>query len=179
MLFISGGASVSLTGTTLTMFQSRNRDAFHFRRGTRSRSALRSTSFNLVIEMLFISGLHCLVVCVRRLHVFQSRNRDAFHFRSLTKTRALALIRCFNLVIEMLFISGKCFVHVRGSMHASFNLVIEMLFISGTVRLVRDGGQVMFQSRNRDAFHFRTISSMERMNCSEFQSRNRDAFHFR
>ena len=36
-----------------------------------------------------------------------------------------------------------------------------------------------FQSRNRDAFHFRSISRPRARKDSVFQSRNRDAFHFR
>ena len=38
-----------------------------------------------------------------------------------------------------------------------FNLAIEMLFISGD-GYPTDGAQaVMFQSRNREAFHFRSV----------------------
>ena len=37
----------------------------------------------------------------------------------------------------------------------------------------------MFQSRHRDACHFRQIDDSIRRNTPKFQSRNRDAFHFR
>ena len=63
----------------------------------------------------------------------------------------------FNLAIEMLFISGAIpFVLVCADA-PSFNLAIEMLFISGSGGV---GGTdvldfIKFQSRNRDAFHFR------------------------
>ena len=61
---------------------------------------------------------------------------------------------CFNLVIEMLVISGE--IQKRRRLAGlRFNLVIEMLVISGG-----DGGAGThriraFQSRNRDACHFR------------------------
>ena len=44
-------------GVTITWFQSRNRDAFHFRVVfNASCTDMMAMSFNLVIEMLFISG---------------------------------------------------------------------------------------------------------------------------
>ena len=72
-------------------------------------------------------------------------------------TRDIIQARCtrFNLAIEMLFISG--IIEFRNlKMHIfGFNLAIEMLFISGGVRMQRHCLRRRFQSRNRDAFHFR------------------------
>ena len=81
-LFISG-----LTYRRQTMrddilkFQSRNREAFHFRAAFRLdvQGWLR---FNLVIERLFISGQQIRCCCLI-LALFQSRNREAFHFRAV------------------------------------------------------------------------------------------------
>ena len=106
-LSFQGLATLAARRETLKMFQSRNRDAFHFR-------------FS-----------HMILIAIA-IHLFQSRNRDAFHFRSSAFGKMSCLLAfCFNLVIEMLFISG---VRVR----------VPVLWISGE-----------FQSRNRDAFHFR------------------------
>ena len=60
----------------------------------------------------------------------------------------------FNLAIEMLFISGACS-NRKPNSFCRFNLAIEMLFISGTVKFCPPVAEVGFQSRNRDAFHFR------------------------
>ena len=111
--------------------------------------------------------------------VFQSRNRDAFHFRTggTSDSRGCGY-DSFNLAIEMLFISGKppasarvtrnvsisqsrCFsfqgcANVHGCLlPPGFNLVIEMLFISGAAPATPGVRGAEFQSRNRDAFHFR------------------------
>ena len=62
----------------------------------------------------------------------------------------------FNLAIEMLVISGWCTELLCWTGNSSFNLAIEMLVISGlqsTAGSVR--ATVAFQSRNRDACHFR------------------------
>ena len=85
-------------------FQSRNRDAFHFKIHRGHCSNLAMHSFNLVIEMLFISSI---LKSAEEFNTasFQSRNRDAFHFKVKTKNEATLLLNGFNLVIEMLFIS--------------------------------------------------------------------------
>ena len=62
------------------MFQSRNRDAFHFRGSCGALIVNEIKSFNLAIEMLFISGW-----CLPGIPLNGKR---------------------FNLAIEMLFISG-------------------------------------------------------------------------
>ena len=66
-------------------FQSRNRDACHFRKWVIRDPVLRYHGFNLAIEMLVISGPE--------------------YRRALARDRP-----CFNLAIEMLVISGPtCF----------------------------------------------------------------------
>ena len=87
---------------------------------------------------------------------FQSRNRDACHFRSEYE-RAVATYKriCFNLAIEMLVISGTA-ANLSVLLRRCFNLAIEMLVISGgsaTETPTPEGAG--FQSRNRDACHFR------------------------
>ena len=56
MLFISGYADTGCGLETRLRFQSRNRDAFHFRVNAMLTMNISALSFNLVIEMLFISG---------------------------------------------------------------------------------------------------------------------------
>ena len=64
----------------------------------------------------------------------------------------------FNLVIERLFISGGTGDATLGNLPAArFNLVIERLFISGTSSDSPETAQQRFQSRNREAFHFRSV----------------------
>ena len=107
MLFISGPLGARAMPPCLLMpFQSRNRDAFHFR-GTLSE------------------------ICLAEITVFQSRNRDAFHFRVEVRGRGTVNVDGFNLVIEMLFISGSSCPSLLKIVVSGFNLVIEMLFISG------------------------------------------------
>ena len=111
----------------------------------------------------------------------------------------------FNLAIEMLIISGEaqisCWLR-----YMRFNLAIEMLIISGQrIAGLPPSRQFAFQSRNRDAYHFRLavqcsqpkskqVVSISQSRCLSFQvrlaaasssrhfwfqSRNRDAYHFR
>ena len=53
-----------------------------------------------------------------------------------------------------------------------------MLFISGVFRRVQRR-RFLFQSRHRDAFHFRQGIPASDTDNALFQSRHRDAFHFR
>ena len=107
MLFISGLEFLQM-GCHVGLFQSRNRDAFHFRkRRSRSRRRIKSSPvsisqsrcfsfqdgivdpsaktvhvrFNLAIEMLFMSGYKHPTPDEGCVRLFQSRNRDAFHVR--------------------------------------------------------------------------------------------------
>ena len=209
-------------------FQSRNREAFHFRRNrhvcnrhrmyvsisqsrgfsfqgirTRHSHTILRWSFNLAIERLFISGGNrtCIVLSVQRrfnlaierlfisgatapMHgvrrcrvsisqsrgfsfqdkrategifgeSFQSRNREAFHFRNPCRLLFPIPTRSFNLAIERLFISGKMGQAILKGSPVGFNLAIERLFISGRVWRYHTNRVNRFQSRNREAFHFR------------------------
>ena len=160
------------------LFQSRNRDAFHFRSGAATAAWTSPSSFNLAIEMLFISGhltayrfcsvrrvsisqSRCFSFQVTRrcwrcaLSLFQSRNRDAFHFRFGHTCIGVGVCQSFNLAIEMLFISGNS-PREMPVVSRCFNLAIEMLFISGNYcHRQSEYDDSRFQSRNRDAFHFR------------------------
>ena len=107
MLFISGGRADDVALPAFGLFQSRNRDAFHFR------------------------AVYEEDITITRWTMFQSRNRDAFHFRSdKDNLNRLFDKLCFNLAIEMLFISGGN-VTSGNVIRICFNLAIEMLFISG------------------------------------------------
>ncbi len=111
------------------VFQSRYREAFQFR------SIQKSCGYTAAVK-------------------FQSRYREAFHFRSGgTECRDGGAFR-FNLVIERLFISGSSEPGELDS-SSSFNLVIERLFISGQIRVATAFVRFTFQSRYREAFHFR------------------------
>ena len=112
-------------------------------------------SFNLAIERLFISGQAGDTHRDNQDGQFQSRNREAFHFRVAKRYPSHGESVCFNLAIERLFISGDNRVFMETRPQLCFNLAIEMLFISGS--WTKDGAPVSgaFQSRNRDAFHFR------------------------
>ena len=115
-------------------------------------------------------------------------------------------VSSFNLVIEMLFFSSYDRRGYRQISLSGFNLVIEMLFFS---RVRNELGTVKetttFQSRNRDAFLFKSVQRLRvrsvryRFNLviemlffsraticvpgtassNMFQSRNRDAFLFK
>ena len=87
MLVISGNALGIGTGGCTGLFQSRNRDACHFRLLIRRRA------------WRFIS-------------LFQSRNRDACHFRG-ERVLEVSVKPSFNLVIEMLVISGWSYSPIR------------------------------------------------------------------
>ena len=136
--------------------------------------------FNLVIEMLF----------------FSRRERVSRTWRSNSR---------FNLVIEMLFFSRGANQAFPTFRHFGFNLVIEMLFFSSLRLLaIAQLTSITFQSRNRDAFLFKSESlpavslasscfnlviemlffssfsrSVVKKQGIKFQSRNRDAFLFK
>ena len=136
-------------------------------------------SFNLAIEMLIISGRGSPLVMGLGF-LFQSRNRDAYHFRTDRVRRRGRIYHRFNLAIEMLIISGtkpkpqeraERAVSISQSRCLSFqvdrrrpnlrrlrrfNLAIEMLIISGQPPFKKASWMsTKFQSRNRDAYHFR------------------------
>ena len=193
------------TPRTTAVFQSRNRDAYHFRRtdGTqithiflkfqsRNRDAyhFRLNEILLAIQPRYVKfqsrnrdAYHFRIRIMRippPTHEFQSRNRDAYHFRTMVTIRPPTRPTRFNLAIEMLIISGgrnanRCTKQTHVSISQSrclsfqerypraradtlnrFNLAIEMLIISGNTNAVFHGTRMkQFQSRNRDAYHFR------------------------
>ena len=160
-------------------FQSRNRDACHFRLVLQPTDLRHQPQrFNLAIEMLVISGikisaLRCFVP------TFQSRNRDACHFRaqtagnlySLHQQVSISQSRCLSFQV-----SNGCYREraIQVSISQSRCLSFQVTTAAVTSLLTT------FQSRNRDACHFR--ESRAAVECGaylEFQSRNRDACHFR
>ena len=178
MLVISGGGTPVYPGIS-KLFQSRNRDACHFRLSRDKPPTGELFSFNLAIEMLVISGhprprthpaKDCFNLAIEMLVISGQARRD----------RKSSFWKCFNLAIEMLVISGQSGI-ARDLLTLGFNLAIEMLVISGRGEFRRRFGDIgQFQSRNRDACHFRRCrGNITAMSVDLFQSRNRDACHFR
>ena len=157
-LFISGPhkiAFVKLKYTKVSISQSRcfSFQGFQFQSTSRRVCGL---SFNLAIEMLFISGPRHALQRQRRTNVSISQSR-CFSFQAKRNGNCgNGAGSGFNLAIEMLFISGRRIRIPVGGRWRSFNLAIEMLFISGPLPIRRwRVAPFQFQSRNRDAFHFR------------------------
>ena len=139
--------------------------------------------FNLAIEMLVISGEYekgmkdllsvsisqsrCLSFQVSRLSLPHHPRRNV----SISQSRCLSfqvrkeepflsyLPLRFNLAIEMLVISGRRRLGRHGLPTRCFNLAIEMLVISGGMKDLLAGIIEKFQSRNRDACHFRAVTN--------------------
>ena len=131
MLFISRTADVPCSALRLRMFQSRNRDAFHFKCGAIGLDTHRWSAVS-------ISESRC------------------FSFQVCGGSGLVCDSSSFNLGIEMLFISSRTCNSYLHSPHTGFNLGIEMLFISSNERLRwRYVCSAKFQSRNRDAFRFK------------------------
>ena len=111
--------------------------------------------FNLAIERLFMSGMHASPQTARTSS-------------------------CFNLAIERLFMSGATeptpYPLIRATVSISQS---RCLSFQVTARVSRRFSRSAFQSRHRDAFHFRSAVSARLVSSSMFQSRNRDACHFR
>ena len=104
--------------------------------------------------MLVISGGQASTEVMREKK-FQSRNRDACHFRCVCQVCLRPFTFCFNLAIEMLVISGLSDVNlvappglVSISQSRCLSFQDEMHVFVGDM-----AGE--FQSRNRDACHFR------------------------
>ena len=113
------------------------------------------------------------------LGLFQSRNRDAFHFRSgaafwkdMLRIVSISQSRCFSFQVPRVRWYGRWRV-VSISQSRCFS------FQGGKDSPSTLETHSPFQSRNRDAFHFRHHSPSSPCMGNEFQSRNRDAFHFR
>ena len=163
-------------------FQSRNRDACHFRPAVdvlivriKSVSISQSRCLSFQVPDVLLRGESPALV------EFQSRNRDACHFRIDKVDHINVNICCFNLAIEMLVISGSATAFTRrdaDSMFQSRNR--DACHFRPPQNLQHPASAPSFQSRNRDACHFRRVSDHDsQMNHQLFQSRNRDACHFR
>ena len=112
---------------------------------------------------------------------FQSRNRDAFHFRLRMCTTNAVLTRVsisssrgFSFQDDRRQRRERLWSRVSISSSRGFSF-------QGRLPLSPAGGtHCPFQSRHRDAFHFRPHQIWSAGTFSVmFQSRHRDAFHFR
>ena len=173
MLVISGYAYTPVTHACTPVFQSRNRDACHFRGLSTDDNGLLFC-FNLAIEMLVISGEHIRfrpVDAAIGVSISQSR---CLSFQDGGRRTAPRLLESFNLAIEMLVISGQPSL-ARSEPPYGFNLAIEMLVISGARYPPQNAYRyLLFQSRNRDACHFRNLQpnlGVHRRQVSISQSR--------
>ena len=112
--------------------------------------------FNLVIERLVISGIRAQM-WLTRIELFQSRNRDAFHFKLQMARMQMMRICSFNLAIEMLFISS-CMEWVELSQLDIVSISQSRCFSFQVDVMTKPQTRVYkFQSRNRDAFHFKAV----------------------
>ena len=112
---------------------------------------------------------------------FQSRNRDAFHFKQPPSREAMIMqtfvsiseSRCFSFQGDGCDLLLCPFVEVSISESRCFSF-------QGSCRSTHQRITALFQSRNRDAFHFKSsVNCIPTHPQSRFQSRNRDAFHFK
>ena len=162
-------------------FQSRNREAFGFKRVRRLPSTPLWDSFNLVIKRLLVSRVQVTLnigypvsfnLVIERLLVsrnacmkllpqdlviaFQSRNREAFGFKLCQHGQVpILLFLSFNLVIERLLVSRCLRVGMGIQRLSGFNLVIERLLVSRSRLSLNNILAFSFQSRNREAFGFK------------------------
>ena len=128
-----------------------------------SRGAARGMAtlpcFNLGIEMLFVSSpILCRIGFLYNFNVSISESR-CFSFQGITRQAAanrlqvsISESRCFSFQV----------ITIDSSIRAKscFNLGIEMLFVSRVTSSGWEGGAVdMFQSRNRDAFRFKSAQT--------------------
>ena len=110
-------------------------------------------SFNLAIEMLVISGKNNLQAA--------RKQTDSF-----------------NLAIEMLVISGFEILIEEADLEC-FNLAIEMLVISGSIAAAVDDAPSVSISQSRCLSFQEQRDFASEVISALFQSRNRDACHFR
>ena len=147
------------------------------------RSCAYTPRFNLGIEMLFVSRpysraspqVHHVSISESRCFSFQvnSDNSKYSHPDSVS----------FNLGIEMLFVSSETEWerNYHTHWHASFNLGIEMLFVSSPYRRpCRPPPRIVSISESRCfSFQVRRHAPDVAATLISFQSRNRDAFRFK
>ena len=82
-LLVSSKNPHAADAVAVAMFQSRNREAFGFKKA--------------------VYALHP----VERFPRFQSRNREAFGFKVKRQSNVDVIVVCFNLVIERLLVSSR------------------------------------------------------------------------
>ena len=121
---------------------------------SRARRVCGAFRFNLAIEMLVISGLTFASKCgiIYLVSISQSR---CLSFQGTKPTTQLSLLSCFNLAIEMLVISGSR--DSPKSVYWTMVSISQSRCLSFQVkRFLREDIELeLFQSRNRDACHFR------------------------
>ena len=132
-------------------------------------SQSRCLSFQAISCSRLFHARQCVSISQSRCLSFQGKN----HYGMLN-----AIYR-FNLAIEMLIISGTTEPSVTKSKGTGFNLAIEMLIISGRNRRMSRRKSVCFNL----AIEMLIISGIQPSSSTftsfTFQSRNRDAYHFR
>ena len=139
----------------------------------------KKTGFNLAIEMLVISGPIC---AASRLYLLSFNLAiemlviSGLFRRNHTKVR----ITRFNLAIEMLVISGAGRRRWQGIPPVCFNLAIEMLVISGCALMPRRSDCLFVSISQSRCLSFQGhTKTRAKTGITMFQSRNRDACHFR
>ena len=118
-----------------------------------------------------------------RQHIVVSISQSrCLSFQDDARPPTTSACRCFNLAIEMLVISGypECHRYENRADNVSISQSRCLSFQERCCRVAHIQMAHLFQSRNRDACHFR-ICRLRRSECCilKFQSRNRDACHFR
>ena len=178
MLVMSGEEVVDLPEAQ-EGFQSRNRDACHFRSRPASPEKRRGRTVS-------ISQSRCLSFQACRSAIWRAR----FGRVSISQSRCLSFQACVSIAslseTTQVSISQSRCLSFQGSSSISgtlsyfcFNLAIEMLVMSGKPGLFTNSTAAVFQSRNRDACHVRCNRCWDHCVLIRFQSRNRDACHFR
>ena len=164
----------------LIWFQSRYREAFHFRFIVSAVLQAACPGFNLVIERLFISG------------PAQKKCRPGQKVVSISLSRGFSFqVSCERLVSCAL----ACRVSISLSRGFSFQVPnadachAAVIWFQSRYReafhfrffgwIAYEITEYLFQSRYREAFHFRDLTECLRLPCQLFQSRYREAFHFR
>ena len=142
-------------------FQSRNRDACHFR-VVSTDVAAAVAGFNLAIEMLVISGAMPLSRSTAATGGFNLAI-EMLVISGEGASQAIPRSVCFNLAIEMLVISGQVG-RARSSPPPCFNLAIEMLVISGFV--VGQASTIVLQACFNLAIEMLVISGSVRVDTT-------------
>ena len=162
-------------------FQSRNRDAFHFKSADHSLPSLVSHPFQSRNRDAFHFKWKRRCDSKRITSRFQSRNRDAFHFKPITDCVSvnrcqvsISESRCFSFQVRPVIGATK------NTIEACFNLGIEMLFISRLDMTITELIAFLVSISESRCFSFQAASvAQTNANKDMFQSRNRDAFHFK